>query len=184
MRQGSRELSARGDSVETSNRIVDILLAALAKAYPDRVPAGSYGSACVYTLGGVDARSGRRFVHYETVGGGAGATAAGPGASGFRVHMGNTMNLPIEAVEAAMPIRFIAYQLAPDSGGAGLHRGGAGVRKAIEVLVDDVEASILGERWAATALRLGASTSAQRVLSSLDGDPTFGRWTCCADKSC
>ncbi len=133
-------------NTETSNRIVDILLAALAKAYPDRVPAGSYGSACVYTLGGIDARSKRRFVHYETVGGGAGATAAGPGASGIRVHMGNTMNLPMEAVEAAMPVRFIAYQLARESGGAGLHRGGAGVRKAIEILVDGVEASILGER--------------------------------------
>lgn len=133
-------------NTETSNRIVDILLAALAKAYPNRVPAGSYGSACVYTLGGVDPRTDRRFVHYETVGGGAGATAAGAGASGIRVHMGNTMNLPIEAAEAAMPIRFTAYELVPDSGGTGLHRGGAGVRKAIEVLVDGVEASILGER--------------------------------------
>lgn len=133
-------------NTETSNRIVDILLAALAKAYPDRVPAGSYGSACVYTLGGVDPRSKRRFVHYETVGGGAGATASGAGASGIRVHMGNTMNLPVEAAEAAMPIRFIAYELVSGSGGAGLHRGGAGVRKTIEVLVDDVEASILGER--------------------------------------
>jgi N-methylhydantoinase B len=133
-------------NTETSNRIVDILLAALAKSYPDRVPAGSYGSACVYTLGGVDPRTSRRFVHYETVGGGAGATAVGAGASGIRVHMGNTMNLPIEAAEAAMPIRFTAYELVQDSGGAGLNRGGAGVRKAIEVLVDGVEASILGER--------------------------------------
>jgi len=142
-------------NTETSNRIVDILLAALAKAYPERVPAGSYGSACVYTLGGVDPRSQRRFVHYETVGGGAGATATADGASGIRVHMGNTMNLPIEAAEAAMPIRFVAYQLLPESGGEGLHRGGAGVRKTIEVLVDGVEASILGERTLTAARGVG-----------------------------
>jgi N-methylhydantoinase B len=133
-------------NTETSNRVVDILLAALAKAYPDRVPAGSYGSACVYTLGGTDPRSGKRFVHYETIGGGAGASSQGPGAGGIRVHMGNTMNLPIEAAEASLPIRFLAYELVPESGGSGLHRGGSGVRKSIEFLADGVEASILGER--------------------------------------
>jgi N-methylhydantoinase B len=133
-------------NTETSNRMVDILLAALAKAYPARVPAGSYGSACVYTLGGVDPKSGRRFVHYETIGGGTGASAAGPGVSGMRVHMGNTMNLPIEAAEASLPIRFLAYELVQESTGSGFHRGGAGVRKSIEFLADGVEASILGER--------------------------------------
>ncbi|WP_213775956.1 hydantoinase B/oxoprolinase family protein [Bradyrhizobium sp. dw_78] len=158
-------------NTETSNRIVDILLAALAKAYPDRVPAGSYGSACVYTLGGVDPRTSRRFVHYETVGGGAGATAAGPGAGGIRVHMGNTMNLPIEAAEAAMPIRFTAYQLVTESGGTGLHRGGAGVRKAIEVLVDGVEASILGERTLSAAKGVaGGGAGAVAKFSYLGAD--------------
>jgi N-methylhydantoinase B len=133
-------------NTETSNRIVDILLAAIAKVYPERVPAGSYGSACVYTLGGVHPDTGRLFVHYETVGGGAGATSKADGASGIRVHMGNTMNLPIEAVEAALPIRFVSYELVPESGGTGRHRGGAGVRKVIEILADRVEASVLGER--------------------------------------
>jgi N-methylhydantoinase B len=148
-------------NTETSNRIVDILLAALAKAYPEAVPAGSYGSACVYTLGGLDPRTGRRFVHYETVGGGAGATSTGPGASGIRVHMGNTMNLPIEAAEASMPIRFIAYGLVADSGGEGLHRGGCGARKAIEVLVDGIEASILGERTDTPAHGVGGGDPGQ-----------------------
>jgi N-methylhydantoinase B len=133
-------------NTETSNRIVDILLAAIAKVYPERVPAGSYGSACVYTLGGVHPGTDRRFVHYETVGGGAGATAKADGASGIRVHMGNTMNLPMEAVEAALPIRFVCYELVPESRGTGRHQGGAGVRKMIEILSDRVEASVLGER--------------------------------------
>lgn len=133
-------------NTETSNRMVDILLAALAKAYPDKVSAGSYGSACVYTFGGVDPRSGRRFVHYETIGGGAGGSPHGRGANGVRVHMGNTMNLPIEAAEAAMPIRFLAYQLVDGSGGDGIHPGGTGVLKSIEFLADGIEASVLGER--------------------------------------
>jgi N-methylhydantoinase B len=148
-------------NTETSNRMVDILLAALAKAYPECVPAGSYGSACVYTFGGTDPRSGRRFVHYETIGGGAGASPTGSGASGTRVHMGNTMNLPIEAAEAAMPIRYIAYQLVKKSGGDGLHRGGSGVLKSIEFLADGIEASVLGERTLSRAHGAAGGTAGQ-----------------------
>jgi N-methylhydantoinase B len=133
-------------NTETSSRIVDVLLAALGQAYPDRVPGGSYGSACVYTFGGTHPRTGRPFVHYETVGGGAGATAMLCGASGHRVHMGNTMNLPVEAMEAAMPVRVLAYELVRGTGGAGRHRGGDGVRKTVEFLAEGVAASILGER--------------------------------------
>ncbi|MFG1463694.1 hydantoinase B/oxoprolinase family protein [Xanthobacter sp. DSM 24535] len=154
-------------NTETSNRIVDVLLAALAKAYPERVPAGSYGSACVYTLGGVDPRTSGRFVHYETVGGGSGASKAGDGASGIRVHMGNTMNLPIEAAEMAMPIRFLAYELVADSGGRGLRQGGAGVRKALEMLTDGVEASILGERTHSPAHGVGGGEAGQLARFTL-----------------
>ena len=153
-------------NTETSNRTVDILMAALAKAYPDRVPAGSYGSACVYTFGGRDPRDGRDFVHYETVGGGAGATATGDGASGVRVHMGNTMNLPVESMEATMPVRFLAYELVAGSGGDGGFVGGLGVRKVVEMLADGVEASILGERTltAAPGVAGGASGHLARFL--------------------
>lgn len=133
-------------NTETSNRIVDILLRALGEAYPERVPAGSYGSACVYTLGGPDLRRGRPFVHYETIGGGMGARFGQDGQSGMRVHMGNTMNLPVEAMEAQMPLRFHAYELVRDSKGAGRWRGGAGVRKVVEVLGEGIQASVLGER--------------------------------------
>lgn len=156
-------------NTETSNRIVDVLLAALAKAYPERVPAGSYGSACVYTLGGTDPRTGSRFVHYETVGGGGGASRDGTGASGIRVHMGNTMNLPIEAAEMAMPVRFLAYALVPGSGGAGLHAGGSGVRKAVEVLADGVEASILGERTESPAHGVAGGEAGGRARFTLQG---------------
>ncbi len=133
-------------NTETANRMVDILMGALAKAYPDRVAAGSYGSACVYTFGGFDPVRKRPFVHYETIGGGMGATASGDGPGGLRVHMGNTMNLPIEGIEAALPVRFLNYEIVPESEGCGLHRGGGGVRKSFETLVDGIEASVLGER--------------------------------------
>jgi N-methylhydantoinase B len=133
-------------NTETSNRVVDILLAALAKAYPTDVPAGSYGSACVYTFGGVHPVSGRRLVHYETIGGGAGGSARRHGANGIRVHMGNTMNLPVEAVEASMPVRYLVYELVQGSGGAGQYVGGLGARKCVEFLADGFEVSVLGER--------------------------------------
>jgi len=142
-------------NTETSNRIVDLLLSALGKAYPSQVPAGSYGSACVYTLGGFDQSRGRSFVHYETIGGGMGARFGANGPDGMRVHMGNTMNLPIESMEAAMPLRFHAYGLIDESGGHGRWQGGKGVHKEIEILADRVDASILGERTHTPAQGIG-----------------------------
>lgn len=159
-------------NTETSNRLVDILLAALAQAYPESVPGGSYGSACVYTLGGVDPGRGQPFVHYETVGGGSGAHRMADGVGGMRVHMGNTMNLPIEAVEAALPVRFLTYQLVPGGGGAGFRRGGDGVRKILEILADDVEASVLGERTVSRAHGVAggdAGALARFTLTSAEG---------------
>ena len=133
-------------NTETANRLVDILMGALAKAYPTRVSAGGYGSACVYTLGGIDPVRKRPFVHYETIGGGMGGTANRSGPGGFRVHMGNTMNLPIEGIEAALPVRFHEYSIVRELAGQGLHSGGGGVRKVVEMLTDGIQASILGER--------------------------------------
>lgn len=138
-------------NTETANRIVDILLGALGEAYPDQVSAGSYGSACVYTIGGMDPETGRPFVHYETVGGGMGASVAGPGVSGQRVHMGNTMNLPIEGMEASMPLRFVRYEIARGTGGSGQWEGGCGVRKTVMMLTDGLSVSVLGERTRTSA---------------------------------
>ncbi|WP_226575937.1 hydantoinase B/oxoprolinase family protein [Acuticoccus sediminis] len=133
-------------NTETANRLADILIAALGKSYPDRVSGGGYGSACVYTLGGRDPRRDSPFVHYETIGGGMGATRDMDGASGLRVHMGNTMNLPVEATEALVPVRFVDYALVRGSGGDGQRCGGLGVRKTLVALTGGIEASILGER--------------------------------------
>lgn len=146
-------------NTETANRIADILLGALGKAYPELVSAGSYGSACVYTMGGTHPGNGRPFVHYETIGGGMGGTVSGPGVSGQRVHMGNTMNLPIEGMEASMPIRFLNYEIVRGTGGDGRHAGGNGVRKTVEVLTDNVQASVLGERTRSAAAGIAGGES-------------------------
>jgi len=156
-------------NTETSNRMVDVVMGALAKAWPDKVAGGGYGSACVYTLGGNDPRSGRPFVHYETVGGGMGATAHRNGANGIRVHMGNTMNLPIESMEAHVPVRFLEYGIVRASGGSGRFKGGCGVTKRLQVLADGVQASVLGERTRTPALGVAGGkpgASARFALSS------------------
>ena len=133
-------------NTETSTRLVDLLFQALAGAVPDRAVAGTCGSANVLTIGGFDSLRGRPFVNYETIGGGMGASAAGPGLSGFRVHMGNTMNLPVEALENALPVEIREYALIDDSGGAGRHGGGMGSRRVMRALIDGIEFSLLSER--------------------------------------
>ena len=163
-------------NTETSNRIVDVLLGALAKAFPERVPGGSYGSACVVTFGGYDPTRGRHFVHYETVGGGMGARLGHDGASGQRVHMGNTMNLPIEALESSFPVRFHAYELLRKTRGAGQWRGGAGVRRVVEMLTDGVQASVLGERTVTPAAGVnGGAAGGLAQFTPLTADGTIRR---------
>lgn len=149
-------------NTETSNRIVDVLLGALARAVPERVTAGSYGSAAVYTLGGWDPGRERPFVHYETIGGGMGAFHGGNGLSGMRVHMGNTMNLPIEELESRLPVTIPRYEIIPNSGGRGWWNGGRGVRKVVRALCAEVSFSVLGER---------ARTPAPGVCGGLPGKP-------------
>jgi N-methylhydantoinase B len=132
-----------GGNVETSQRIVDVLLRALAPALPDRIPAASCGSMNNVALGGTVGD--RPFAYYETLAGGAGAGPTRAGASGVHTHMTNTMNTPIEALEAYYPLRVRRYALRPRSGGAGRHRGGDGVVREIEFLVP-AQVTLLTER--------------------------------------
>jgi len=123
-----------GGNVETSQRIVDVLLGALAQALPERIPAASCGSMSNLTIGGTDPRNGYLFAYYETIAGGAGGGPEGPGASGLQTHMTNTLNTPVEALEHAYPLRVRRYALRSGSGGAGCHPGGEGVIKELEML--------------------------------------------------
>lgn len=134
-----------GGNVETSQRIVDVLLRALAQAAPERIPAAAAGTMNNLTLGGIDPRTGEPFAYYETIAGGMGATPTRPGVSGVHTHMTNSLNTPAEALEYAYPFRITRYSLRPGSGGSGMNRGGDGIVREIEVLTD-ADVAILSER--------------------------------------
>jgi N-methylhydantoinase B len=134
-----------GGNVETSQRIVDVLLRALARAVPDRVPAASQGTMNNFSFGGADPRGGGAFAYYETTAGGMGARPGSAGLSGIHTHMTNSLNTPIEVFEHACPVRVLRYGLRRDSGGRGRWRGGDGIVREIEFLTD-VTASILSDR--------------------------------------
>ena len=125
-----------GGNVETSQRVVDVILGALAEALPGQIPAASCGTMNNLTIGGYDPRRQRLFAYYETIAGGSGGGPQGPGASGLQSHMTNTLNTPVEALEHAYPLRIERYQLRKGSGGTGRARGGEGVVKAIRLLAD------------------------------------------------
>jgi len=134
-----------GGNVETSQRIVDVLLRALSKAIPDRIPAAASGTMNNLTIGGVDPRTGKPFAYYETIAGGMGARPTKSGVSGVHTHMTNSLNTPAEALAYGYPLRVLEYSLRPDSGGAGKHHGGDGIVREIEVLTE-CEVTLLSER--------------------------------------
>jgi N-methylhydantoinase B len=134
-----------GGNVETSQRIVDVLLRALAKALPERIPAAASGTMNNLTIGGIDPRTGEPFAYYETIAGGMGARPTKAGVSGVHTHMTNSWNTPAEALEHAYPLRVRQYSLRPGSGGAGKYRGGDGIVREIEVLTD-AEVTVLADR--------------------------------------
>ena len=125
-----------GGNVETSQRIVDVVLLALAQAIPDRIPAAASGTMNNLTIGGIDPRTGEPFAYYETVAGGMGARPGKAGVSGVHTHMTNSLNTPAEALEYSYPLRVRRYSLRSGSGGNGRFRGGDGVIREIEALTD------------------------------------------------
>jgi N-methylhydantoinase B len=134
-----------GGNVETSQRIVDVILKALAQALPDQIPAAASGTMNNLTIGGIDPRSHEPFAYYETIAGGMGARPSKAGVSGVHTHMTNSLNTPAEALEYAYPLRVRTYSLRPGSGGAGKHRGGDGIVREVEVLAD-AEVTLLADR--------------------------------------
>ena len=136
-----------GGNVETSQRVVDVLFKALSRALPEKIPAASQGTMNNLTVGGRDPRTGREFAYYETVAGGMGARPGADGVSGVHTHMTNSLNTPAEALEYAYPLRVRAYRLRRGSGGRGARRGGDGVVREIETLVE-ARMSLLADRRA------------------------------------
>ena len=134
-----------GGNVETSQRIVDVVLGALSKAMPDSLPAASYGTMSNVTIGGLDPRSGEPFAYYETIAGGMGARPWADGLDATHCHMTNSLNTPIEALEHAYPYRVRRYAVRRGSGGAGRYRGGDGIEREIEILTD-ARVTVLSDR--------------------------------------
>jgi N-methylhydantoinase B len=134
-----------GGNVETSQRIVDVVLGALFKALPEEIPAASQGTMNNITIGGIDERTGQSFAYYETLGGGMGATSKGHGADALHSHMTNTLNTPIEALEYAYPFLVREYAIRRGSGGKGRFSGGDGIIREIRLL-SDAEVTVLSER--------------------------------------
>ncbi|MDX1776028.1 MAG: hydantoinase B/oxoprolinase family protein [Desulfobulbales bacterium] len=132
-------------NVETSQRVVDVLLGALHEAIPGLIPAASCGSMNNIAIGGDKNHSGREFSYYETIGGGMGGRPELAGLSGIHTHMTNTMNTPVEALEHTYPLRIEHYGLRHGSGGAGLHKGGEGIIRSYRFL-EKAQVSLLTER--------------------------------------
>lgn len=133
-----------GGNVETSQRMVDVLMLALSRAGAP-VPAASQGTMNNLTIGGTDSRNGKQFAYYETVAGGMGARPGLDGIDAIHTHMTNSLNTPAEAMEYAYPMRVHRYSIRRESGGQGRFRGGDGVVREIELLTD-ARVTILSDR--------------------------------------
>jgi N-methylhydantoinase B len=134
-----------GGNVETSQRIVDILLGAMAQAVPDMIPSASQGTMNNTLIGGWDTERQQSFTYYETIGGGTGASPHASGSSAIHSHMTNTLNTPVEALEYAYPFLVLKYGIREGSGGDGLQRGGDGIQRDL-LLNSPAQVSLLTER--------------------------------------
>ena len=131
----------------TCQRIIDVIIGALADALPDKVVAAANGANTTAVFSGADPRTGRNYLYLETLGGGFGGRAAKDGKDGVQVHITNTSNLPVEAIEMEYPLIVESYGLIEDSGGPGTHRGGMGLSRVIRPVDGSCEFNGAGERF-------------------------------------
>ena len=132
-------------NVETSQRITDAILGALAQALPERIPAASSGTMNNLSFGGWDSKRARAFSWYETIAGGMGASAAADGRSAVHTHMTNSWNTPVEAFEHEFPVQVRSYRIRAGSGGEGIHTGGDGIVREWRFL-ESADVTILSDR--------------------------------------
>ncbi len=140
-----RPAAVAAGNVETSTRVVDVVMGALAQAIPEQIPAASHGSMNNLAMGAGASHDGPAWDYYETIGGGMGASAHYDGISGVQTHMTNTLNTPVEVLEMNYPLRVEAYALRRGSGGEGEHRGGDGLVRRYTML-RDTQVTLLTER--------------------------------------
>ena len=162
-----------GGNVETSQRVTDTVLSAFAEAIPDRVPAQGQGTMNNLTIG---SRDGESFSYYETIGGGFGARSTKDGMDGVQVGMTNTLNTPVEALEAEYPLRVTRYALRPDSGGRGRYRGGHGIERCL-VTEAPATVSLLTERRRYSPRGVAGGENGARGENLIDGEPVGAKTT-------
>jgi len=160
-------------NVETSTRIVDVVLGALAQALPDRIPAASHGSMNNLAMGYVGGKLGDcdnpAWDYYETIGGGMGASSVSDGLDAVQTHMTNTLNTPIEALEMKYPLRITRYQIRQGSAGDGKHQGGEGLIREYQFLAP-AQVTVLSERRKHQPWGLAAGTDAKAGVNLLNGN--------------
>jgi N-methylhydantoinase B len=161
-------------NVETSQRITDVLLGALAQAIPDEIPAASSGTMNNLSFGGWDPVRNRPFAYYETIAGGMGANSRFDGLSATHSHMTNSLNTPIEAFEHQFPVTIRSYRIRSGSGGAGRHRGGDGIQKKLEFMTG-AEVTILSDRRFFGPYGLHGGERGEPGRNLIDGEPVPGK---------
>lgn len=155
-------------NTETSQRIVDVVFGALAKALPDRIPAASCGTMSSVALGG------EGWTYYETIGGGSGASPDSDGASAVQCHMTNTLNTPAEAIEMQYPLRVKRLERAIGTGGAGKHHGGDGIIRELQPLTP-CEGTVISDRRISRPYGLAGGSPARAGANSLNNTPLAGK---------
>jgi N-methylhydantoinase B len=169
-----RPAPVAGGNVETSQRNADVIMRAFSQIVPDKVPAASQGTMNNITIGGMK-DNGEPWTFYETIGGGNGGRPNHDGVDGIHINMTNTMNTPIETLEAYLPFEFKAYRLRPDSGGPGKYRGGCGIERTWTLTSAKATLSIMAERnkikpWGLAGGHGGAT--GEYILVKVDGSET------------
>jgi len=163
-------------NVETSTRLVDLVLGALALAMPDKIPAASQGTMNNVAIGHIDRETGRRWDYYETIAGGLGGGPTQPGLDAMHSHMTNTLNTPVESLEMHYPLRVRKYAIRRGSGGAGKHRGGNGLTREYEFL-QTAQLSLLSERRKFAPWGLQGGGEGAKGVNCLNGKPLPGKCT-------
>jgi N-methylhydantoinase B len=130
----AKEPAPVGGRTDTCQRVVDVIMGAMSKIIPNKIVAASTGATTALIFSGTKSLTGKDFIYVEALGGGLGARAKKDGIDGIQVHITNTSNLPIEAMELEYPLMVLHYGLVPDSCGAGKTRGGLSIRKDFKIL--------------------------------------------------
>ena len=133
--------------LNTCQRVVDVVLGAFIDILPKQITGAANGANTSAVFAGINPNNGQRYVYLETLGGGMGGRYSKDGKDGVQVHLTNTSNLPVEAIEMEYPLRVEEYSFVENSGGAGKYRGGLGIRRIIRPIAHKCEFSGVGERF-------------------------------------